>query len=83
MRSCRTETVNYALKQPSGTVDARDRASREFFLLDARAPRWRGEQSRSIRSPAGFQAESIQRRQRAAGWNVLPASQLKRSSRRF
>ena len=39
--------VNYALKQPSGTVDARaiQASLKNLFLLDARAPvRWRGEQ---------------------------------------
>jgi thiosulfate/3-mercaptopyruvate sulfurtransferase len=39
--------VTYALKQPSGTVDARaiQASLKNLFLLDARAPvRWRGEQ---------------------------------------
>jgi thiosulfate/3-mercaptopyruvate sulfurtransferase len=74
--------VNYALKQPSGTVDARaiQASLKNLFLLDARAPvRWRGEQE-PIDPVAGripgarnrFNADNVQ-----PDGTFKPASQLK------
>jgi thiosulfate/3-mercaptopyruvate sulfurtransferase len=74
--------ATYALKQPSGTVDARaiQASLKNLFLLDARAPaRWRGEQE-PIDPVAGripgarnrFNADNVQ-----PDGTFKPASQLK------
>jgi len=74
--------TTYALKQPSGTVDARaiQASLRNLFLLDARAPvRWRGEQE-PIDLVAGripgarnrFNADNVQQ-----DGTFKPGSQLK------
>ena len=74
--------TTYALRQPSGTVDARaiQASLKNLFLLDARAPvRWRGEQE-PIDPVAGripgarnrFNADNVQQ-----DGTFKPASQLK------
>ena len=78
----KTKPATYALKQPSGTVDARaiQASLKNLFLLEARAPaRWRGEQE-PIDPVAGripgarnrFNADNV----RAEG-TFKPAEQLK------